>query len=190
MCEFTNCTEVLLVRQWGIKVENIANTGYYGVVLDIQRYERFRERFTLSKSLHSILYEKELAIVLENLRIRDMREEIGEPQRKNPISLCYYRKNIKTNHVNKSLQSNFVVADRTGKLIKTNLELRQYYLPLGNVTGVLRFIRPLANYSEIKKTIINFNLFREIPEKKTNADADENYEERVWTDSSSEEENS
>lgn len=95
-----------------------------------------------------------------------MKAEVGELNRKNPISLCFYRKNLKTTHVNKTLQSNFVTADRTGKVIKVNLLQKQHYLPLGKLSGVLRFLRPLAHFSESKKPPINFNFFRELPTKK------------------------
>lgn len=50
--------EVLLVKQWRAKIVNIANTGSYGIAMEILRYERIREKFALSKSLHSVLYEK------------------------------------------------------------------------------------------------------------------------------------
>jgi len=40
--------------------------------------------------------------------------------------------------------------------------LRQNYIPLGNIVGVMRFIRPMLNYTESKKTAINFHKFKEI----------------------------
>jgi len=61
------------------------------------------------------------------------------------------------------LLSNFVCADKNCKILKFNSNLPQNYLPLGNITGVMRFIRPMINYSVSKKTAINFNKFREIP---------------------------
>ena len=35
---------------------NIANSGYYGVVLDIYKYERLREKYSIDINIHSILY--------------------------------------------------------------------------------------------------------------------------------------
>lgn len=52
---------------------NIANTGYYGVVLEIIQYERLREKFINTPTLHSVLYEKEISDILEKLRINNMR---------------------------------------------------------------------------------------------------------------------
>lgn len=31
-----------MVKQWAIKIVNISNTGYYGVVLEINQYERLK----------------------------------------------------------------------------------------------------------------------------------------------------
>lgn len=151
---------MLIIKQWGIRIVNIANTGYYGVVIEIFSYERRRENYALSPSLHSVLYERKLSTYLEILRVKEMKRDIGKPLRVNSISLCYYRKNIKASHVNKSILSNFVTVDKNGKILKSNSSLKLRYLPLGNISGVLRFIRPLMSYSENKKTVINFNLFQ------------------------------
>jgi len=86
---------VLIVKQWGIRIVNISNTGYYGVVLEIYSYERRREKYEISPSLHSVLYERKLSNHLEILRVKEMKKEIKKPLRANYISLCYYRKNIK-----------------------------------------------------------------------------------------------
>lgn len=63
--------------------------------------------------------------------------------------------------------SNFVTVDRPGRVFKVNSHLKQYYLALGNIVGVLRFIRPLTNFYETKKMTINFNLVQSLPEKNT-----------------------
>lgn len=49
-----------------------------------------------------------------------MREEIGIPKRDNDISLCYYRKNIKSTRNNKTHKSNFVNSDKNCKYLKFN----------------------------------------------------------------------
>lgn len=158
---------MLLIKEWGFRIINIANSGYYGVVLEVYKYEQRREKYNLSPHIHSILYNKDLAFLLEEFRVKDMRREIGQAQKPTQISLCYYKKNIKTSHISKNIMSNFVTLDKFGKVLKINSQIKQHYLPMGNISGVLRFIRPLASFSETKKTIINFNLIQSLPEKKT-----------------------
>lgn len=55
--------------------------------------------------------------------------------------------------------SNFVIADRSGKFVKVDLKQKKQFIPLGNMNGVLRFIRPM-NDLEGRKTMINFNKLR------------------------------
>lgn len=43
--------------------------------------------------------------------------------------------------------SNFVAADCNKKYLKHSTEFSQHYVPLGNISGVLRFIRPMRNYT-------------------------------------------
>lgn len=43
--------------------------------------------------------------------------------------------------------SNFVTVDRFGKILKIDSKIKQHYLAMGNISGVLRFIRPLVSYS-------------------------------------------
>ena len=74
-------------------------------------------------------------------------DKISNISKQNIISLCYYRKNVKVPAMKKNVLSNFVVADRNGKFLKFSPEITQHYLPLGNLTGVLRFIRPMVNYT-------------------------------------------
>ena len=114
----------------------------------------------MQPNLHSILYEQDLAKFLDRLRVRDMRKEVAKPNLSNSISLCYFRKNVKATHTNNAFQNNFVIMDRNNKHLKSTPQNKTYYIPLGNVSGIFRFIRPLANYTECKKINFNFNLFR------------------------------
>lgn len=118
--DYSECAEVLCLREWSLGVVNVANTGYYGCVLLIHKYDRRKEKFLVREDLHLVLYDRVVRGLLEGIRLGDMRREIGGVEARSTVSLCYYKKNAKASHLNKNLLSNFVTLDKTGRIIKTN----------------------------------------------------------------------
>ena len=118
-----------------------------------------------------ILYNKEIQSKLEKLRVRDIKGFIGLPQNKNKGSLCYYMKNIKANPAQVT-KSPFVLSDKQGKIIKNNKNSSSlFYIPIGNLEGVYRFIRPLSipnNITNMEKARINFNKLSDLVQKRGN----------------------
>lgn len=50
----------MVIKEWSFKIVNVANTGYYGIVLEIWSYDRIRLKYKVNQDIHSILYEKSI----------------------------------------------------------------------------------------------------------------------------------
>lgn len=86
--------ESVTVYSWSIRIVNIAQTGYYGIILHVLDSKRKGDRFVENlASISSILYEQELQNKLEGFRLADLRKshKIAKDT-KVPFSLFYYCK--------------------------------------------------------------------------------------------------
>ena len=99
-----------------------------------------------------------------------MKNFIGAVQNKNKGSLCYYMKNIKANSAQMT-KSPFVLSDKQGKVLKHSKDVNcaTFYVPIGNLEGVYRFVRPLmiaSNHASLEKARINFNKLNDLAERR------------------------
>lgn len=56
----------------------------------------------------------------------------------------------------------FAKADKEGKYIKHDPSMPVSYIPIGNISGVSRFMKPVPYYQEEKNININFHEFQPV----------------------------
>ena len=138
--------EVLRIKAWGLRAVNIANTGYYSLVINLIDYDRERQKLYQDvASVTSIIYEPSFRKSMEAFRLRELRHlyrKGGDPMAS--YGMCYYLRGSEDLPKPPKKVKHIIKLDKQQAMLSFDPERAKSYVNFGEMEGMGSLQTPLT----------------------------------------------